>query len=81
MKENIHPQYNKVVFRDKSADYMFLTKSTKSSDEKIMWEDGSEYPVIDIEISSASHPFYTGGSKIVDTEGRVAKFNKKYGKE
>lgn len=81
MKKNIHPEYNNVVYRDKSADYSFLTRSTLTSNETIIWEDGKEYPVIDVEISSHSHPFYTGDKKILDTDGAVAKFNKRYGKD
>lgn len=81
MKKNIHPEYNNVVYRDKSADYSFLTRSTLTSDETIVWEDGKEYPVVDIEISSHSHPFYTGEKRILDNDGAVAKFNKRYGKK
>ena len=80
MKEGIHPKYDYVVFRDTSADYTFLTRSTKSSDQTIKWEDGNEYPVIDVEISSASHPFYTGKQKLVDSAGRIEKFRRKYKK-
>ncbi|NRA47041.1 MAG: type B 50S ribosomal protein L31 [Oligoflexales bacterium] len=78
MKEGIHPKYDFVVIRDSSADYSFLTRSTMTSDQKIKWEDGNEYPVIDVEISSASHPFYTGKQKLVDTAGRIEKFRRKY---
>lgn len=80
MKKEIHPQYNKVVFLDTTSDFKFLTKSTMTSDEKIKWEDGNEYPLIKIEVSSASHPFYTGKKIFLDTAGRVEKFNKKYKK-
>lgn len=81
MKENIHPNYDFVVFRDSSADYKFLTRSTATSNEKVKWEDGNEYPVIDVEISSASHPFFTGTQKLIDTAGRIEKFKKRYGKK
>lgn len=79
MKSGIHPEYGPVVFRDKAADFQFLTRSTAKSDQTIEWEDGNTYPVIDVEISSKSHPFYTGKSRVLDTAGRVEKFNKKYG--
>lgn len=80
MKSGIHPQYNDVVFLDTSSDFKFMTRSTMTSSEKIKWEDGKEYPLIKIEVSSASHPFYTGKKMFVDTAGRVEKFNKKYKK-
>jgi large subunit ribosomal protein L31 len=80
MKEGIHPDYHPVVFRDRSADFAFLTRSTANSEETVVWEDGNTYPVIDVEISSASHGFYTGKQKILDTGGRVSKFEKRYGK-
>lgn len=81
MKKNIHPNYNSVVFLDTSSDFKFLTKSTMTSKETIKWEDGNEYPLIKIEVSSASHPFYTGKKIFVDTAGRVEKFNKRYKKK
>jgi len=81
MKKDIHPQYNDVVFLDTSSDFKFLTKSTMTSKETIKWEDGNEYPVIKVEVSSASHPFYTGKKIFLDTAGRVEKFNKKYKKK
>lgn len=81
MKAGIHPNYKEVVFLDTSSDFKFLTKSTMTSDETIKWEDGNEYPLIKIEVSSASHPFYTGKKMFVDTAGRVEKFNKKYKKK
>jgi large subunit ribosomal protein L31 len=80
MKADIHPNYRAVVFQDLSSDFAFLTRSTLSSKEKVKWEDGQEYPLIKVDISSASHPFYTGKQKIVDTGGRVDKFRKRYGK-
>ncbi len=79
MKKDIHPKLHKVVIKDMGADFAFLTTSTKSSAEKIKWEDGNEYPVIKVDISSASHPFFTGKLKLIDAEGRVDRFNKKYG--
>ncbi|MFT0848016.1 type B 50S ribosomal protein L31 [Actinomycetaceae bacterium L2_0104] len=81
MKQGIHPDYHRVVFRDKGADYAFLTRSTATSANTIEWEDGNTYPVIDIEISSASHPAWTGKRRLVDTAGRVEKFWQRYGKE
>ena len=80
MKADIHPSYNPVVFQDVTSDFSFLTRSTLSSKEKIKWEDGNEYPVIKVEISSASHPFDTGKQKFIDTSGRIDKFNKRYTK-
>jgi large subunit ribosomal protein L31 len=79
MKADIHPKYQPVVFQDVTSDLSFLTKSTMSSKDTIKWEDGKEYPLIKVEISSASHPFYTGKHKIVDTGGRVDKFRRRYG--
>ena len=78
MKDGIHPKYQPVVFHDIGAGYKFLTRSTMTSKEKIKWEDGKEYPLITVDISSASHPFYTGKLKYVDSAGRVEKFQKKY---
>jgi len=80
MKQGIHPEYREVVFFDTTSDFKFLTKSTMNSEETIKWEDGETYPVIKIEVSAASHPFYTGKKIFVDTAGRVEKFNKKYNK-
>ena len=75
MKQAIHPNnYRKVVFQDLNNGWSFLTKSTASSDETVKWEDGNEYPLIKVHISSASHPFFTGQEKLVDIEGRVDKF-------
>ncbi|MFJ9415362.1 type B 50S ribosomal protein L31 [Streptomyces sp. NPDC101227] len=79
MKPGIHPAYGPVVFRDRAADYAFLTSSTATSDKTVVWEDGNTYPVIDVEISSASHPFYTGTAKVLDTAGRVERFERRYG--
>ncbi|MCQ4164752.1 type B 50S ribosomal protein L31 [Tahibacter harae] len=78
MKADIHPKYHPVVFQDVTTDFSFLTRSTMSSKETVKWEDGKEYPLIKIDISSASHPFYTGKHKIIDTGGRVDKFNRRY---
>ncbi len=80
MKADIHPQYNDVVFQDVTSDFAFLTRSTLSSKETIKWEDGNEYPLLKIDVSSASHPFYTGKQKLLDTGGRVDKFRKRYAK-
>jgi len=81
MKKDIHPEYKEVIFLDTSNDFKFMTKSTMTSSETIKWEDGNEYPLIKIEVSSASHPFYTGKKMFVDTAGRVEKFNKRYKKK
>ena len=79
MKADIHPKYNEVVFQDVTSDLIFLTRSTLTSKESIKWEDGKEYPLVKVEVSSASHPFYTGKQKLMDTSGRVDKFRKRYG--
>jgi large subunit ribosomal protein L31 len=79
MKAGIHPNYREVVFHDVSADTKFITRSTMSSRETINYE-GKDYPLIKIEVSSESHPFFTGKHKIVDTAGRVEKFRQKFGK-
>jgi large subunit ribosomal protein L31 len=79
MKADIHPKYKNVVFQDVSSNFSFLTRSTMTSKETIKWEDGKEYPVIKVEISSQSHPFYTGKHKILDAGGRVDKFRRRYG--
>jgi len=78
MKQGIHPDYHPVVFRDISAGMTFLTRSTATSSKRIEWEDGNTYPLIDVDITSASHPFYTGRAKIIDTSGQVEKFNRRY---
>ena len=78
MKADIHPKYNPVVFQDLSSDFSFLTKSTLGSKETVKWTDGETYPLIKVEVSSASHPFYTGKHKIMDTGGRVDKFRRRY---
>jgi large subunit ribosomal protein L31 len=79
MRAGIHPKYQDVVFQDVSTNFAFLTRSTMTSKETIKWEDGKEYPVVKVEISSQSHPFYTGKHKIVDAGGRVDKFRRRYG--
>lgn len=81
MKKDIHPDYQEVVFHDTSSDHKFLTRSTIKSKETIKWEDGKEYPLIKVEVSSASHPFFTGKKIFVDTAGRVEKFQRKYGRK
>ncbi len=80
MKKDIHPAYREVVFKDVSSDYEVLTRSTVKTTEKTTYQ-GKEYPLFKVDISSASHPFYTGTQKIMDTEGRVDRFKKKYGKK
>jgi large subunit ribosomal protein L31 len=80
MKADIHPEYREVVFQDVTSDFKFLTRSTLSSKETIKWEDGNEYPLVKVEVSSASHPFYTGQNKVMDTSGRIDKFKKRYAK-
>lgn len=80
MKKDIHPNYREVVFHDTSSEFKFLTKSTIDTNETITWEDGKEYPLVKVEVSSASHPFYTGKKMLLDTTGRVEKFNRRYKK-
>ena len=80
MKSDIHPNYREVVFQDLSSDFAILTRSTVKSKETIKWEDGNEYPLIKVEVSSASHPFYTGKHKLMDTGGRVDRFKRRYQK-
>jgi large subunit ribosomal protein L31 len=80
MKADIHPNYQDVVFQDVTSSFSFLTRSTLSSKDTVKWEDGKEYPLIKVEVSSASHPFYTGKQKLLDTSGRVDKFRKRYAK-
>jgi large subunit ribosomal protein L31 len=78
MKKDIHPKYQPVVFMDTSTGTQFITRTTMNSKEKIKWEDGKEYPLVKVDISSASHPYFTGKMKFVDSAGRVEKFQKKY---
>lgn len=79
MKKDIHPNYREVVFLDTSSEYQFLTRSTIETKDTIVWEDGKEYPLVKVEVSSASHPFYTGGkSNFAARTGRVERFNRRY---
>ena len=80
MKSDIHPEYRPVVFQDTSAGTSFITRSTIVTSDTVKWEDGNEYPLAKVEISSESHPFFTGQMKIVDTAGRVERFEKRYGR-
>ncbi len=81
MKKDIHPKnYRLVVFKDMSNDYTFISRSTVNTKDTIVWEDGKEYPLVKLEISSKSHPFFTGKMKLVDTAGRVDKFRSRYQK-
>lgn len=80
MKDAIHPPYHPVVFKDASSGSIILTRSTMTSDQKITLDDGNEYPLILLEITSDSHPFYTGTQRLLDTQGRVDKFKKRYGR-
>lgn len=78
MKKNIHPPYDYVVFRDTSCGKTFRIRSTCRSSETIVWEDGNTYPVVNLDISSASHPVYTGEQRVASNEGRIARFNKRF---
>ncbi|MEQ8712445.1 MAG: type B 50S ribosomal protein L31 [Cyclobacteriaceae bacterium] len=80
MKKDIHPSYREVIFHDTSSDFKFMTRSTIETEDTMKWEDGNDYPLVKIEVSSASHPFYTGKKLFVDTAGRVEKFNRRYKK-
>lgn len=80
MKPGIHPDYHPVVFKDASTGMAFLTRSTATSDKTIEWEDGSTYPLLLVDITSDSHPFWTGAKRVLDTAGRVEKFHRRYGK-
>lgn len=82
MKKGLHPdQYRLVVFKDMSNGTSFLTRSSAQTKESVKWEDGNEYPLLKLEISNTSHPFFTGQKMLVDTAGRIDKFNKKYAKK
>ncbi|HOZ69756.1 MAG TPA: type B 50S ribosomal protein L31 [Chitinophagaceae bacterium] len=82
MKKGLHPDsYRLVVFKDMSNGHSFLSRSTAASKETVQWEDGKDYPLIKLEISNMSHPFFTGKNMLVDTAGRIDKFNKKYAKK
>ncbi|MEV0324426.1 type B 50S ribosomal protein L31 [Streptomyces sp. NPDC050658] len=78
-KDENDSRYRPVVFRDRSAGYAFLTRSTAATDQTIEWDDGETYPLVEVEISAESHPFYTGRARVVDSEGQVAKFERRYG--
>ena len=78
MKADIHPEYRDVVFQDVTSEFKILSRSTLASKETVKWEDGNEYPLIKLDISSASHPFYTGQHKVMDTGGRIDKFQRRY---
>jgi large subunit ribosomal protein L31 len=80
MKQGIHPDYHPVVFKDQSTGKAFLTRSTATSSTTIEWDDGNTYPLITVDITSDSHPFWTGNQRVMDTAGRVEKFNRRYGK-
>lgn len=81
MKPDIHPKYRTVVFKDMSTEHTWLGKSTIKTSDTLKWEDGEEYPLVKLEITSDSHPFFTGKQKFVDTAGRVDKFMQRYGKK
>ncbi|MBS61590.1 50S ribosomal protein L31 [Salinisphaera sp. T5B8] len=79
MQKDIHPNYRPVVFKDMGGDFAFLTRSTIETNETIEWEDGNEYPLVKLEVTSATHPFYTGKQNIMDTTGKVERFNRRFG--
>lgn len=79
MKSGIHPEYGPVVFQDQSTGTRFLTRSTATSRERVEWEDGRSYPLIVVDTTADSHPFWTGNQRVLDTEGRVEKFRRRYG--
>lgn len=80
MKPDIHPEYREVVFQDVASDFAFLTRSTVRTQDTITWEDGKEYPLVKVEVSSKSHPFYTGKQRVLTSGGRVDRFKQKYGR-
>ena len=80
MRSGIHPISRPVVFRDRTSGFQLLTRSTIDTQQTVEWEDGATYPVVDVEISSASHPFHTGTSRVLDTAGRVERFERRYGR-
>lgn len=80
MKKDIHPQYRPVVFQDSAASYSFVTRSTIRTNDTVVWEDGNTYPLHKVDISHRSHPFFTGTQNIVDTAGRVERFERRYGR-
>ena len=79
MKKDIHPDYHPVVFKDSATGKSFLTQSTATSARTVEWEDGKEYPLIVVDVTSESHPFWTGAQRVMDTAGRVEKFQRRYG--
>ncbi|MBK1650633.1 type B 50S ribosomal protein L31 [Halorhodospira halochloris] len=79
MKKEIHPEYREVVFQDISTDFAFLTRSCVDTSETITWEDGKEYPLVKVEVSSRSHPFFTGKQRVVQSGGQVDRFHKRFG--
>ena len=79
MKNDIHPDYHPVVFQDSGTGPKFLTRSTATSDRTVEWEDGQSYPLIVVDVTSESHPFWTGAQRVMDTAGRVEKFQRRYG--
>ncbi len=81
MKQGIHPEYREVVFQDTSTDFAILTRSTIQTKDSIKWEDGNEYPLVKLEVSSASHPFYTGKQHVLQSARQVDKFRERYGKK
>ena len=80
MKQGIHPDYREVVFQDEDAGFAFLTRSTLKTSETISWEDGNDYPLVKLDISHKSHPFFTGVAQFVDTAGRIDKFKNRHGR-
>lgn len=80
MKPGLHPDYHPVVFQDASTGKTFLTRSTATSSKTIEWEDGNSYPLLIVDVTADSHPFWTGTQRVMDTAGRVEKFNRRYGK-
>ncbi|MEU3472784.1 50S ribosomal protein L31 [Rhodococcus sp. 05-340-1] len=80
MKPGIHPDYHPVVFQDSSTGNKFLTRSTVTSARETEWDDGNTYPLVVVDVSSESHPFWTGAARVMDTQGRVEKFEKRYGR-
>lgn len=79
MRRGIHPEYRPVVYRDRAADFAFLTRSTATSEQTIEWTDGNTYPLVVLDVSSYSHPFWTGTRRVVDSAGQVEKFRRRYG--
>lgn len=80
MKKNVHPHYHPVVFEDANTGGRFLTRSTRASERTVDWSDGNTYPLLVVDVTAESHPFWTGTARVMDTEGRVEKFNRRYGR-